>query len=43
MPTKFLSDALRHFDQDVGNKPIRDPLEKGRTLMPDSANARFGT
>ena len=29
---KFLNDALRHFGHDVDNRPIRDPLEKGRTL-----------
>jgi len=29
---KFLSDALRHFGHDVDSKPIKDPLEKGRTL-----------
>ena len=29
---KFLSDALRHFGWDVDKEPIKDQLQKGRTL-----------
>ena len=29
---KFLSDALRHFGYDVDKEPIKDQLQKGRTL-----------
>ncbi len=31
-PDKFLSDALRHFGWDVDREPIKDQLQKGRTL-----------